>query len=58
MERSSGLRVVATNLALQLQSCQAKLSKMTLLLPVLFDVKCAIEGIIPDLQSCIRAQKQ
>jgi len=54
----AGLRVVATNLALQLQSCQAKLSKMTLLLPVLFDVKCAIEGIIPDLQSCIRAQKQ
>ena len=27
----SGMRVVATNLALQLQSCQAKLSKMTLL---------------------------
>ena len=49
---------MATNLALQLQSSQAKLSKMTLLLPVLFDAKHAIEDIIPDLQLCIRAQKQ
>ena len=54
----AGMRVVATNLTLQLQSCQAKLSKMTMLLPVLFDAKCAIEDIIPNLQGCIRAQKQ
>ncbi|XP_065905841.1 uncharacterized protein [Dysidea avara] len=54
----AGMRVVATNLTLQLQSCQAKLSKMTMLLPVFFDAKHAIEDIIPNLQSCIRAQKQ
>ena len=50
------MRVVATNLTLQLQSCQAKLSKMTL--PAFFDTKRAIEDIIPNLQGCIRAQKQ
>ena len=52
------MRVVATNLTLQLQSCQAKLSKMTLLLPAFFDAKRTIEDIIPNLQGCIRAQKQ
>ena len=49
---------MATNLTLQLQSCQAKLSKMTMLLPVFFDAKRTIEDIIPNLQGCIRAQKQ
>ena len=52
------MRVVATNLTLQLQSCQAKLSKMVLLYSAFFDAKCAIEDIIPNLQGCIRAQKQ
>jgi len=42
------MKVVATNLALQLQSCQAKLSKMTMLLPVFFDAKHAIGDIIPN----------
>lgn len=52
------MKVVSSNLTLQLKSCQEKLCKISSLLPIFFDTKRALEEAIPLIQACIRSQKQ
>ena len=52
------MKIVSSNLTVQLKSCQEKLNKISSLLPIFFDTKRILEAAIPLLQGCIRAQKQ
>lgn len=53
----ASLKIVAGNLSVQLKCCQEKLTKIMSLLPLLFDVKAAVDDAIGNLQCSVRAQK-
>ena len=52
------MKIVSSNLTVQLKSCQEKLCKISSLLPIFFDTKRVLEEAIPLIQACVRAQKQ
>ena len=53
----SQIKILTTNLSVQLKSCQQKMNKMMEMLPIFFNTKKATETAIYSLQCALRAQR-